>query len=76
MYRDERLVIRLHKSERQAIERYAKTVNIPASTVARAMLLNEAERLGLGCNRNIESERLNASNDVNSRQGSHAVAAL
>jgi len=48
MYREDRLVIRLSDAERAAIERLAQVERLPASTLARRMLLHEADRRGLG----------------------------
>jgi len=47
MYRIDRLVIRLHRVERTAINRLAEVEQLPASTLARRMLLQEAQRRGL-----------------------------
>ena len=50
MYRSERLVVRLSKIERQAVARLAKAERLPASTLARKMLLDKAEHRGLMAN--------------------------
>ncbi|MBN1815433.1 MAG: hypothetical protein JXA14_26610 [Anaerolineae bacterium] len=47
MYREDRLVIRLSDAERAAIERLAQAERLPASTLARSMLLQEVDRRGL-----------------------------
>jgi len=47
MYRTKRLVIRLHKAEHEIISRLARVERLPASTLARRLLLHEAERRGL-----------------------------
>lgn len=47
MYRENRLVIKLSDSERAAIERLAQLERLPASTLARRMLLQEVDRRGL-----------------------------
>jgi hypothetical protein len=39
------LAVRLTEEERQMIEALAKAERLPASTLARRMLLNEAEKL-------------------------------
>ena len=47
MYRTEALVIKLNKTERAAIEKLAKAERLPTSTMARRLLLGEAEQRGL-----------------------------
>ena len=47
MYRDERLVVRMNRAEKDVVERLARVEHLPASTLARRLLLNEAERHGL-----------------------------
>lgn len=47
MYRTEKLVIRLDKAEKAIINRLAQIERLPASTLARRLLLMEAERHGL-----------------------------
>jgi hypothetical protein len=47
MYREDRLVIRLSNAERAAIEQLAQVERLPASTLARRMLLREVDRRGL-----------------------------
>ena len=42
MIRTERLVVRLSKSEREEIDALAQDKRLPASTMARAILLREA----------------------------------
>ncbi len=44
MTRTKKLVVRLDKSELAAVERLAEAERLPASTLARRMLLIEAER--------------------------------
>ena len=44
MYRNERLVIRLNDREAEAVSRLAEAERLPASTLARRLLLIEAER--------------------------------
>ena len=44
MERTDRLVIRLSKVERAAVDRLAQAERLPASTLARRMLLKEADR--------------------------------
>jgi len=44
MYRGNRLVIRLSATEREAVTRLAELERLPASTLARRLLLKEAER--------------------------------
>jgi hypothetical protein len=48
MSRNERLVILLSGSEREAIKRLAATERLPESTMARAILLKEADAKGSG----------------------------
>lgn len=47
MPRTERLVIKLNKAERTAIDRLARAEYLPTSTLARKVLLIEARRYGL-----------------------------
>lgn len=47
MYRTQKLIIRLHKHERAVIDRMAQIERLPSSTLARQLLLKEAERRGL-----------------------------
>jgi hypothetical protein len=47
VYRENRMVIKLNTNEKEAIARLAKVVRLPPSTLARKMLLDEAERRGL-----------------------------
>jgi len=47
MYRGERLVVRLNVKERAAVERLAQQERLPASTLARRLLLQEADRRGV-----------------------------
>ena len=47
MYRTEKLVIRLNRTERAAVEKLAMVERLPASTMARRLLLDEAEQRGL-----------------------------
>ena len=47
MCRTEKLVIRLNESERAAINRLAQVERLPASTLARRLLLHEVDRRGL-----------------------------
>jgi len=47
MYRTERLVIRLSKAEHTAISELARVERLAASTLARRLLLMEADRRGL-----------------------------
>lgn len=49
MYRLSKLVVRLSKTEKAAILRLAQAEKLPASTMARRLLLREAERRGIGC---------------------------
>lgn len=47
MGREDKLVIRLSTTERKAIDRLAQVERLPASTLARRMLLREVDRRGL-----------------------------
>jgi hypothetical protein len=47
MYKSERLVVRLDKVERASVERLAQFESLPPSTLARYLLLREAEKRGL-----------------------------
>ncbi|KXK20465.1 MAG: hypothetical protein UZ15_CFX003001690 [Chloroflexi bacterium OLB15] len=47
MIRDNRFVILLNETERQAIEMLARIEKLPASTLARRCLLLEAEQRGV-----------------------------
>jgi len=47
VYRSKRLVVRLDANEQRAILRLAKAERLPASTLARRLLLQEADRRGL-----------------------------
>lgn len=47
MYRTEKLIIRLNKVERAAIHRLARMERLPVSTMARRLLLAEADERGL-----------------------------
>ena len=47
MNREDQLVIRLSTAERMAINRLAQVERLPASTLARRMLLHEVDRCGL-----------------------------
>jgi hypothetical protein len=47
MYRDCRMVIRLRADEKEAIARLAEIVRLPPSTLARKLLLDEADRRGV-----------------------------
>jgi hypothetical protein len=47
MGREDKLVIRLSTAEREAIDRLAQVERLPASTLARKMLLCEVDRRGL-----------------------------
>lgn len=46
MYRNGRLVIRLHEAERHAVEQLSRNWNLPVSTLARVLLLREAQEQG------------------------------
>jgi hypothetical protein len=54
MYRAYRLVIRLNKTERAAIDNLARVERLPASTLARRLLLREADRHGLNPSSDME----------------------
>ena len=47
MYRGKRLVIRLNRVERATINKLAAIEQLPASTLARRLLLQEADKRGL-----------------------------
>ena len=61
MRRMKKLVIRLNSAEREAVRRLAQVERLPASTLARRLLLKEADRRGLASEReNLEQELLRA----------------
>ena len=47
MYRDCRMVIKLRADEKEAIARLAELVRLPPSTLARKLLLDEADQRGV-----------------------------
>jgi len=47
MYKTEKVVVRLDRRERSAVERLARLESLPLATLARTLLLREAERRGL-----------------------------
>lgn len=58
MPRTERLVIKLSKAERTAIDRLARAEYLPTSTLARKILLIEARRRGVWPAQNAEGGRV------------------
>lgn len=48
MYRSRRLVVRLSDTEQEAIAKLAQVEKLPAATMARRLLLREAEKQGVG----------------------------
>jgi len=70
MRRVKKLVIRLNSAEREAVRRLAQVERLPASTLARRLLLQEADRRGLGSEReNLERKVLHAAGIDLERQG-------
>lgn len=65
MYRNKTLVIKLNTNERLAVKRLAAREHLPPSTMARQMLLKEAERRGLLPEPRRRPEGLNVVNEVN-----------
>jgi len=56
VYRSKRLVVRLDANEQCAILSLAKAERLPVSTLARRLLLEEADRRGL-CSREVDRKQ-------------------